>query len=621
MKGTVQLKEKYQRNGWPAVKRPDLKPPEGWSIPLINSVNLVSGHQLSPDGSQIAFNWHRDSATDVYTIAAQGGWPRRVTLERGPTIYWWDSPPQYSPDGQWLATTIQGQVVVIPAGGNGLPKKVTDFTSSAWSPVWMPDSRGMIIAVERNQAATLLLTDREGSWPRAISQGYEGDDGSAQPSPDGRFVVYVQRPFNDLNRLTICLADLTSGEVRHLVGMAKEKNFAPQWSPDGEQIAYLSQRTNFNELWLIRPDGSGVRQLTHLGMDVGDFSWSPDGSRLAATVNRGGAMDLALVDVESGEVRFLLTGKGIYSSPQWSPAGEFLTAEYEDPAKPPDLYRIDLPDGRATQLTFSNPPALARHQMITPEPVWYPSYDGLEIPAFLYRPPKPNGAAIVRPHGGPNDQYRYDWDILAQYFLAKGYTFIAPNYRGSTGYGVEFEHANMNDWGVGDTQDCLHAAKFLHQFDWIDPARVGIFGASYGGYMVACCLSRDPDYLFAAGVSKYGDANVYSSWAQCERDTRLYTEMQIGHPARNWEVYQAASPVMDMGKVQKPVLLLHGLLDEVVPPQASEEWAEALLRADKVFEYKTYAGEPHGFLKRETEIDWQSRTETFFDWYLYPRPA
>jgi dipeptidyl aminopeptidase/acylaminoacyl peptidase len=616
MGGEVKLEEKYERFGWPAVQRPDRKPPEGWSLALINSVKLIYGHQLSPDGRRIAFNWHREAFTDVYVLSTAGGWPTPVTLERGPTVYWMDSPPQWSPDGRWLATTIDGHVCVVPSDGSGLPQKITDFTAGAWSPAWMPDSHGLIVTVERHEVTKLLLTDRDGRWPRALTEDRKGDDTGARPSPDGRFVAFVHRPFDDLNRLDLNLVEVETGHVRHLVGAPRQKSWSPRWSPDGRLIAYISQRPDFNEVWLVRPDGTGLRRLTHLEMDVGEIAWSPDSRSLAATVNRGGAMDLALIDVGSGESADLRVGKGIYASPHWSPDGSFLTIQYEDATVPPDLYRIDLPDCKMTQLTFSNPPALACHQLVLPEVVSYRSYDDLEILAFLYRPAKPNGAAILRPHGGPADQYRYDWDILAQYFIAKGYTFIAPNFRGSTGYGVGFEHANYNDWGVGDTQDCLHGAKFLGTLDWIDPDRVGVFGSSYGGYMVACCLARDPEYLFACGVSKYGDANLYSSWAQCERDTRLFTEMQIGHPVRNWRAYEAGSPILQVDNIQKPVLLLHGLKDDIVPPQSSEEWAEAMRRAGKTFEYKTYAGEPHGFLKRETEIDWQSRTERFFDWYL-----
>jgi dipeptidyl aminopeptidase/acylaminoacyl peptidase len=251
--------------------------------------------------------------------------------------------------------------------------------------------------------------------------------------------------------------------------------------------------------------------------------------------------------------------------------------------------------------------------------VCYKSYDGLEIPAFLYRPEKSNGAAIVYPHGGPKDQYGYIWDELAQYFTAKGYYYLAPNYRGSTGYGKQFERANYDNWGVGDTQDCVHAAKYLRGFKEIRPQSIGISGGSYGGYMTLCALSRDPEYLFACGVSKYGDSNLISSWALCEKRLRLYEEIFLGHPSDNTEFYLKGSPIADVKNVQKPMLILHGLLDTIVPPEASEEWVEALKRHDKVFEYKTYGNEPHGFLRRENLYDVYQRIERFLDWYLLPR--
>jgi dipeptidyl aminopeptidase/acylaminoacyl peptidase len=137
--------------------------------------------------------------------------------------------------------------------------------------------------------------------------------------------------------------------------------------------------------------------------------------------------------------------------------------------------------------------------------------------------------------------------------------------------------------------------------------------------MTACSLSRDPDYLFACGVSKYGDANLYSSWAQCNRDLRLYTEIFLGHPGDNRDVYKAGSPIHEVENVRKPVLVLHGLLDDVVPPESSEEWVQALKAAGKTYEYKTYADEPHGFLMRKTQLDAWVRIERFLDWYLMVR--
>ena len=250
-----------------------------------------------------------------------------------------------------------------------------------------------------------------------------------------------------------------------------------------------------------------------------------------------------------------------------------------------------------------------------PERVVYSSSDGLEIPAFIYKPEKSNQAGIVYVHGGPTGQSMFEWDLLVQFLVAKGYTVIAPNYRGSTGYGVNFEHKNFGDWGGGDTQDCISSAIYLRQIG-VDPARIAIMGGSYGGYMTVCALSRDPEYHFACGISKFGDSNLYSSWAQCSRELRLYTEIFLGRPRENRKAYLSGSPIHNVENVQKPVLILHGLLDDIVPPEASEEWVEALKRHGKTFEYKTYAGEPHGFLQRKNYIDALERIERFLDWYL-----
>ena len=126
----IKLTEKYERQGWPSLQRPDIKPPEGWSLPLITSVNRVRNHCLSPDGQQLAFIWDRDDLSDIYLMPANGGWPARLSVDRGPTAYWDDEIPQWSPDGQWLAFTMAGHVHIVPAAG-GLPRKVTDFTGGA----------------------------------------------------------------------------------------------------------------------------------------------------------------------------------------------------------------------------------------------------------------------------------------------------------------------------------------------------------------------------------------------------------------------------------------------------------------------------------------------------------
>jgi dipeptidyl aminopeptidase/acylaminoacyl peptidase len=617
MENPIKLTEKYERNGWHSIKRPDLKPPQGWSLSLITSLERIRSHSLSSQG-QIACIKDGETLSDVFTMSASGGWLSRISTDRNLVAYWDDEIPEWSPDGNWLAFCIKGHVHIVHASG-GLPKKITDFTSTASAPRWMPDSNGLIVTIERSDADQLLLTDRDGSWPRALATDSVGDHWDPRPSPDGKVILFNLRRFDDLNRLDIVLLEIATGRQVTLYGKPSTRTSSAKWSPDGKWISFISQETGRDELYLVKPDGTGLHQLTKTGHDVFQYEWSPSGKQMLVVVNRGGSFELELLEVETGTMSTLRRDTGVHSNPNWSKDESFVTFEFESPFLPPDIYRMDLPSKQVTQLTFSNPPALQRNKKVMPEVVSYKSYDGVEIPAFLYRPEKPNGAAIVYPHGGPKDQYGFFWDELAQYFTAKGYTYLAPNYRGSTGYGIEFERANYNDWGVGDTQDCLHAAKYLRTFKEIQPERIGIAGGSYGGYMTIASLSRDPEYLFACGVAKYGDSNLVSSWAQCEKRLRLYTEIFLGHPSENLSIYLKGSPITEAKNVQKPVLILHGLLDTVVPPEASEEWVEALRREGKTFEYKTYDDEPHGFLRRENLYDVYERMERFLDWYLLPK--
>jgi dipeptidyl aminopeptidase/acylaminoacyl peptidase len=616
MKKLIDISEKYERNGWPSLPRPDIKPPKGWTLSVVSAHERIRSHKLSPDGKTVACIKDGESLSDIFTLPVDGGWLARVTTNRAAVPYWADEIPQWSPDGKWLAFTLEEHIHLVQAAG-GIPKKITETWTSSWSPHWMPDSKSMIVSVERDDADQLVLITTDLAIAQLLTSEPDGDHWDPQPAPGGKQVAYVFRRFDDINRLDICLLDMDNGERRTLYGRPKTRAWYPRWSPDGKQIAFISQQEDHDDLWLINPDCSGLTRLTSLGKDISWPSWSPDGTKIACAVNEAGAINLALIDIPSGNVETLLSGQGCCANPQWSPDGSFITFEYENPVTPPEIYRIDVKTRKTAQLTFSFLPAIAAAGLVMPERVRYTSNDGLEIPAFLYKPEKSNKAGIVYVHGGPSSQSVFEWDLLVQYLVAKGYTLLAPNYRGSTGYGVEFEHKNYGDWGGGDTQDCIHGAKFLAQ-SGVDPARIAIMGGSYGGYMTICSLSRDPGYHFACGITKFGDSNLYSSWAQCSRELRLYTEVFLGHPREYPNLYTDGSPLYQVENIKKPVLIMHGLLDDVVPPESSEEWVEALKRHGKHFEYKTYAGEPHGFLQRKNYSDALERIERFLDWHLLP---
>ena len=238
---------------------------------------------------------------------------------------------------------------------------------------------------------------------------------------------------------------------------------------------------------------------------------------------------------------------------------------------------------------------------------------------MLYRPPATGrpAPAVVYPHGGPIEFSGDEWDGHAQYFVDKGYAWLALNFRGSTGRGRTFQRLNSGDWGGGDRDDCLAAADYLRTLDWVDGGKLGIFGASYGSYLALCAAVEDAGERFRCAVCKYGDCDLLTSWSQGDRGGVLYCgENMLGHPSENREVWRRGSPVHRLDRLAVPLLIAHGERDERVHPKQSEELVAELRRLGKTFEYVTYPTEAHGFLRAGPQIDFYRRLERFLDWYL-----
>jgi dipeptidyl aminopeptidase/acylaminoacyl peptidase len=554
-------------------------------------------------GETLVFIQDRDTS-DVWALA-RGGAPRRLTTGRAPMPFWEDTQPVVSPDGTTVAYGDAGAVWVVALAG-GPPRRLCE----GGAPVWVDDAR-LVIAVDRDDRTTRLAAiDLADPWPRRLTVGCDeiGDEHSAAVSPDGRTVAYVFWRRDDLRASEICVVDIESGAVRTISGEPALADRGPAWSPGGAWIAFASERSGWYEVHLIRPDGSEARQLTADGADFHQLAWSPDGRRIAASRCRRGRFDLVAIDADSGAVEVLGAG-GAWTSPAW--LGGDLVAEYTDWRTPPEIRTV------SETLHAPAPAAIAAAPHVEPEEVVFRSSDGTEIHAFLYRPVRPNGAAIVYPHGGPTSYYGDEWDGHAQYLVDKGYAWLALNYRGSTSYGRDFERLNHGDWGVGDTRDCLAAADFLRSLDWIDGDRLGIFGASYGSYLALLSVTDDPEHRFRLAVCKYGDCDIRTSWAQGDREGVQDLERMMGTPSSNPAGYDAGSPFDRLAQVQVPLLIAHGLRDERVHPKQSAQLVAELRRlGGKTFEYVTYPTEAHGLLRVEPQLHFYRRLERFLDWHL-----
>ncbi len=571
---------------------------------------------LSPRGDRLAFALELGEAQPIYLMDAAGGWPLRLTPDAGRY-----GRPAFSPDGRRLASVLDNALCTMTAAGLER-KRLYAHPGGVSEPAWSPDG------------ATIAFRSRERGWDQIWSLPIAGgpssrlttipaDNGPPQWSPGARFLAYSSIREN-LRASDIYTVDAATGRESNLTPGSGCYNVAPAWAPSGGRLAFFSERDGYFHLH-VRLNSGEVRQLTFGPWEDGSLqarapqhlAWSPDGSAIAFLRNREGKTDVMVVDAEGEALRRISPGDGNWGIVGWLPDGRHLIATFDSPTQPPDLWRLDAEGGAAEQLSFSAG-GIPSQELVTPERVGYQARDGREIGGYLYRPKQAGDGrvpAVVLPHGGPNAQFQFAWRPLYQLFAQEGYAVLGPDFRGSTGYGRAFREANFGEWGHADVHDVLDAAAYLRSQEWVDPARIGIYGQSYGGYLVLCALTAAPE-LFACGVDLFGDSEIEESYRHGDRVGRLDLQRQMGEPAANRELYRRGSPVYAADRVEAPLLILHGRDDRRVAPLMSERMIEALRIEGKFFEHRFYEGEGHGFRSLDSKRDATERTLAFLRRYL-----
>jgi len=594
-------------NGVPSQPRPDAVPPPHWRLDAIAALGRPHDMAVAPDGANVAFVLDAGDTSDIYAMAVDGTGLRRLTTSRGPYAFWDDTAPAWAPSGDRLAFTDNGWVWLVATTG-GPPRRLVE----GGSPQWI-DEDHLLLSVTRDRVTRLCRVGVSDPWPQPLTPS-DGSAGACAIAPDLTRIAYIHTEPGDRNRSALRLVDLDTGSVTTLVSDPGFFVANPAFSPDGRAIAFTSERSGWNEIHVL--DGGDERQLTSAAADFSSLKWSKDDRRILAVRTRHGVTELVVVDGASGDVS-VVAGGGSWSCPHWTADGN-VTALYEDHATAPQVKEVGSGGEQAVRFA-AVPAAITAAPHVTPYVVEYPSADGLSIQGFLFRPAAAEQGrcpVVVYPHGGPTSFYGDEWDGHAQYFIDKGYGWLAINFRGSTSYGLAFEHAEHGTWGVADTADCLAAHDYLAGLDWVDPVRIAIFGASYGSYLAVSALARDPQHRFACGVAKYGDCDILTSWAQGDQVGIEDLERMMGHPAHQRTAYRSGSPVHWVADIERPLLIVHGEQDERVHPKQSAQLVAALRAHDKVYEYVTYPTEGHGLLRTGPQVHFYERLERFLDWHL-----
>jgi dipeptidyl aminopeptidase/acylaminoacyl peptidase len=353
--------------------------------------------------------------------------------------------------------------------------------------------------------------------------------------------------------------------------------------------------------WMTEGDGDKVSPR-----------WSPDGKRLVYLHSQEEATWLEILGLDDGSIITFSVGTGVHYPPRFSPEGDSVLCIYDDPKRPCDVWSLDLHAGTSRQITHSLPSELDSAPFSAPEVIRYPGMDGTAIPALLFKPVDSGQflPTVVVIHGGPSWLFQLTWYPLMQHMVSRGWVVLAPNYRGSTGYGREWQIANHYEQGNLDTQDVAAGAQFLIENGLADPQRIAVTGRSHGGYLTMSCLTRFPE-LWSAGSAIVPFLNWFTSHANSRQDLQHWDIETMGDPNEYHDLWYERSPFFFLDRVSAPVQLICGENDPRCPASESIQAKDKLLELGKQVDFKLYEGEGHGFLKIENVIDAEVRRVEF----------
>jgi len=605
-----------------------------FSIEKLYMSRIVGDAAWSPDGKQIAFITNISGRNNLWLMPADGGWPSQLTVSDQREIN-----PAWSPDGKWIAFNSDQNgdeqwdlFLVSPHTGEVLNLTNTPDVAEEGQ-AWSPDSRYIAFMSKPRSSSTFeidimdVLTKRY----RALTKNTAKDRGNFNPiwSRDGKWIAYSQEQAagKDSN---IFLTDAGGANSILLTPHTDEHTYeATAFAPDGKYLLITSNVNGYDNAGLLEIATKKIQWLTDEKWSVESGTFSRDGKRLTWVTNIDGNAQINVYDIDTKSTTALQLPVGLNelagSETSFSPDGRRLLYYHNGPAAPNDIWTYDFPSQQSKQLTHALLAGISPEDMVEPFLVHYPSRDGKwQISAFVYVPhnaPRDHThPAIVYVHGGPQSQTVNSFNRVIQYLANQGYLVIAPNYRGSSGYGKEFQDANRFDMGGGDLQDVLTAADWIQQTGYVDPKKLVVMGGSYGGYMSMMALTKAPE-VWAAGVSIVPFVNWATEVQNEDPELREYDLATMGDPAKNKDLWQDRSPINFVDRIKVPVMLLAGGNDPRCPKSEAQQVADAIKKHSGSVELKIYENEGHGFARVENQIDAYTRVAEFLKKYVPAPPC
>jgi dipeptidyl aminopeptidase/acylaminoacyl peptidase len=585
-------------------------------------VRSIRSLRWSVDGESLYFDTNVTGRFNIWQVPAEGGWPVQLTVSDERTLL--EDP---SPDGRFLLyKQDQGGdekpnlFLLDPKGGRA--HNITNTKQVGYGDIqWSLKGEALAVTAEREApgAYSLYLIDPESWGVEKIAGNERGECLQPRWSPVGHKIALTRT--RDYVHAGVCVLDLDTRTEHELVPIDEQTTtVAMGWTRDGKRLLVNS---NANE--------AGVDAVATLGVENAAYEWltladwesylsdtSPVEDYFIYVRNEAGNHRVFLRKLVGREVEISLPA-GVLSMARFSPDSRRVAILHASADSPKEIWVYELSTGMMKKISHSLVGWLKKEDFVRPQLVVYPSFDDTPISAFAYLPPniKPDQShpAIVYPHGGPTWQHMNGWFPHLQYLVSHGFLVIAPNFRGSTGFGRDFMEANKKDLGGGDLRDVVASVEFLRRSGYADAHRIAFMGASYGGYLTLMALTKFPE-IWAAGVAIVPFANFFTSYKNEDPVLQAYDRALMGDPVKDFELWHDRSPIFFVDRIRAPLLLLAGANDIRCPAEETEQTVEAIRQRGGIVEAKIYESEGHGFARRENEIDAFKRAVTFLQAYL-----